>query len=64
MPQYLRVRDNETGAKFSVVDSAVEDHMTVLKNEPATDAHGDPLRDEPGEPKSSANKAATSKENS
>lgn len=50
MPNYVRVRDN-TGAKFSVVESAVEDHMTVLKSEPATDANGEPLRDEPAESK-------------
>lgn len=58
MPNYVRVRDN-TGAKYSVVDTAVEDHMTVLK-EPATDANGDPLRDEPAEAKSST--ASVSKE--
>ena len=60
MPNYVRVRDDQ-GAKFSVVDTAVEDSMTVLKNEPATDVNGEPLRDEPAEPKSSK---PASKENS
>lgn len=56
MPNYVRVRDN-TGAKYGVVDTAVEDHMTVLKSEPAVDANGDPRRDEPAESKSSSTTA-------
>lgn len=44
MPKFVRVRDTETGHKFST--ALVEDHHEVL-DEPATGADGKPLRHEP-----------------
>lgn len=67
MPTYLRVRDNETGHEFSVVESAFDADSTTVIDEPATDVNGDPL---PAVEKStrsggkSGQKAASDKENS
>lgn len=43
MPTYVRVKDKDTGHKFSVIASAVdEDAMQVLKQD-AVDISGEPL---------------------
>lgn len=49
MPEYVRVQDRKSGAKYSVVASAVrKDAHTVLRDEPATRIDGTPLPGERG----------------
>lgn len=67
MPEYLRVRDKDTGHEYSIrAEHLNEDAHTVLKK-PALDNHGDPAAMKPREPlgrratkKAAAKKTASS----
>jgi len=59
MPEFVRVRDKDTGHEYSVVH--VQDHHEVLKDKKAVDANGRPY---PAKPKTSVAKKATASKSS
>lgn len=63
MPDYVRVKDKDTGAHYTVLDSEVQanpDAYQVLKQD-AVDHNGDPL---PGEIPAPTGQTATTKKES
>lgn len=58
LPDYKRVRLNDTGAKVTV--AVVREGMTELK-QPATDRAGRPLPDEPAAPTKTAARRRTAR---
>lgn len=61
MSEFARVKDPDSGHKFSYAAAAVPEGFTVLE-EPAIDANGSPLPPEYAEPKTTKKTSSSGKE--